>query len=299
MRWRGSDPPPDSRIAAGKVPPMSIIRASLPALIGLLLATPALAQDTESPAVAIDEEMPADLVVIEADVDPIREELSLIANPLMPEETAQKLFDQFIARQDEVLPTVAAIYRDANSSDMENWVAARALGHIGGKPAMRTLMAGVDSPRIITRLGAVSGLGLLGEKDSSGALERALFDKAATVRAYAADSLASMQSRSSAPALSDALNLPANFMHGKSMFVRRHIIWALGEVGSIQGIDALIGTLQDPEAGLALAASEALTKITGATFRDPSLPPEAAPGESEVAQWKSWWSVRRVGDTAE
>jgi HEAT repeat protein len=83
------------------------------------------------------------------------------------------------------------------------------------------------------------------------------------------------------------------------MFVRRHIIWALGEVGSIQGIDALIGTLQDPEAGLALAASEALTKITGATFRDPSLPPEAAPGESEVAQWKSWWSVRRVGDTAE
>ncbi len=285
---------------------MTFLRPLSAALAVLLLASPAYAQETgeeppaeEPPAEAIDEEMPADLVVVEADIDPIREQLSLIANPLMPEERAQKLFDQLVARRDEVLPTVAAVYRDANSSDMENWVAARALGRIGGKPAMRTLMAGVDSPRIITRLGAVSGLGILGEKESASALERALFDKAATVRAYAADSLAALQSRSSAPALADALNLPANFFHGKSMFVRRHIIEALGEVGSIAGIDALIGTLQDPEPDLAIAASTALTKITGATFRDPSLPPEAAPSESEVAQWRSWWSVRRVGETVE
>ena len=194
---------------------------------------------------------------------------------------------------------MAAVYRDATSSDMENWIAARALGRIGGKPAMRTLIAGVDSPRIITRLGAVSALGLLAEKEGAPALEKALFDKAATVRAYAADAIAISQTRSSAPALADALNLPANFFRGKSMFVRRHIIDALGEVGSIAGIDALLGALQDPEADLAIAASHALTKITGATFRDESLPPEAAPGESEVAQWKAWWSQRRVGQTVE
>ena len=280
-------------------------RALAVAPLVLLLSGPALAEEEEvvsSEVVtseSIDEEMPRDLVIVEADVDPIREQLALIANPLMPEERAQRLFDQFIARREEILPTVAAVYRDAGSSDMENWVAARILGRIGGKPAMRTLMAGVDSPRIITRLGAVSGLGLLAEKESAQALEKALFDKAATVRAYAADALAVMQNRSSAVALSDALNLPANFFRGKSMFVRRHIIEALGEVGSIQAIDVLIDTLQDPEPDLSIAASTALTKITGTTFRDPTIPPEAAPTQSEIAQWKSWWSVRRVGDSVE
>jgi HEAT repeat protein len=283
---------------------MWIFRASVAAVAALLsFASPAAGAEAETRAgeapADIDEEMPAGLIVVEANVDPIREQLQLIANPLLSEERAQRLFDQLIARRDEVLPTMAAVYRDATSTDMENWIAARALGRIGGKPAMRTLIAGVDSPRIITRLGAVSGLGLLREKEGAEALERALFDKAATVRAYAADALAAAQSRRSAPALSDALNLPANFFHGKSMFVRKHIIDALGEIGSIAGIDALISALDDPEPYLSNAASRALTRITGAGFRDPTLPPEAAPGESEIAQWKAWWSQRRVGETVE
>ena len=280
------------------VPPMqTTTRIALAAL--LLFATPAAAQDDvaeEVPPHLRVEEAPPELRVEVPDLDPFQEKLATVANPLLPEEHAQALFDELVANGEIAVPSLVATFRSGQSGDQENWVAARALGRIGGTAAIRALTSGLDSPRIITRLGAVSGLTLIADKDTVPALEQALFDRAMTVRAAAADALAIIGSRKSSLALSKALNLPANYHQGRSHFVRMHIVQALGNIGSIGGIEALIGVLGEDEEPLQIAASLSLEKITGTSFRPLGGDPMAAPSAAEVAQWRAWWSQRSVGE---
>ena len=267
----------------------------------ILLAVPALASDSEAPPddlPKVDEPIP-DLPVVEAEHDPVRELLGQAANPGIPEDVGQARFNELVALGAAALPTLAAIYRDPASTELESWVAARALGHIGGEGSRMALIAGLESPRIVSRLGAVSGLELMKDKESIGPLEKALFDKAMTVRASAADALAAIGNRKSSTALSEALDIPANFKDGKSLFVRHHIIVALGEIGSIGGIEALVGVLDDPEPELALAAVHSLSTITGMSFRSSGTGPDAPVSQAEIQAWKNWWSNRRVGETKE
>lgn len=265
----------------------------------LLFAAPAVAGEdppadlpTETPQ---EEEIP-DLPVIQAPLDPVRELIAQAANPRLPEAIAQKHFDQLVAMGKSALPSAAEVYRDPNATDYEAWVAARALGHLGGDGALNTLMSGLKSKRIIHRLGAVSGLEMLEDTRSVQALERALFDQAMTVRAAAADALAAIGDRNSHKALSEALNLPANYLQGQSLFVREHIVVALGDVGSIGGIDALVNVLEDDDPRIAVAATRSLTKITGITYRDAGAADKAPPTELEIDNWKQWWT-RRSGAT--
>lgn len=274
------------------------------ALAVALLLSPgvSLAQDADAeeiPRSLRTEEAPPDLRTEEPNRDPFQEQLAMASNPRLPEAEAQRIFDELVSRGEIAVPSLAMVFKDTRSGDQENWVAARALGRIGSDAARRALTKGLTSPRIITRLGAVSGLTLIASKDSVPALEDALFDKAMTVRAAAADALAIIGHRKSSLALSKALNLPANFHRGKSHFVRLHIVEALGDVGSIGGIDALIGVLGEREDPLRVAAVQALEKITGTSFRPMGSADTMPPSDSEVAQWRAWWSQRSVGEIAE
>jgi len=259
-------------------------------LLLTLLASPAVAGDADL------EPIP-DVPVVEAELDPVARLVGEAASPTLPTKIAQARFDELVARGASALPTLARIYRDKSSAELEIWVAARAMGRIGGDGARNTLVAGLSSPKIITRLGAVSALELMADKESSEPLEKALFDRAMAVRAAAADALAAIGSRTSSVALSEALNIPANFKDGKSLFVRRHIVDALGTIGSIGGLDALVGTLDDQEPDLRLAAVNSLQQITGMSFRG-GAGAEAPVSADEVQSWKNWWSNRRVGEPA-
>ncbi len=278
------------------------MRAFLVLSLALTFVAPGLAWATDDvPADAeVEEEPIPEIPVVEAETDPVRRLVGQAANPVMPEEQAQARFDELVAMGGVALPSLALIYRGSESTELEIWVSARALGRIGGEGARTTLMSGLDSPRIITRMAAVSGLELMKDKESVESLEKALFDKALAVRAGAADALAAIGSRRSSEALSEALNIPANFRDGRSLFVRRHIIDALGEIGSIGGIDALVGVLDgQEEPAMQLAAVHSLQKITGMSFRPAGSGPDAPVSAAEVQGWKNWWSNRSVGQTAE
>lgn len=274
------------------------MRLSSALLILLFGLAPVLALATDDGAV--DEEPIPDLPVVEAETDPVRRLVSEAANPLAPEAAAQARFDELVALGGTALPSLAAIYRGGDSSELEIWVAGRAMARIGGEGARTTLITGLDSSRIITRMAAVSGLGIMKDKESAEALEKALFDRAMAVRAGAADALAGIGARRSSEALSEALDIPANFRDGRSLFVRRHIIDALGTIGSIGGIDALVGVLDDKdEPDLQLAAVQALQKITGMSFRPSGSGVDAPVSAAEVQGWKNWWSNRSVGKSVE
>ena len=246
-----------------------------------------------------DDEPIPDLPVVEATVDPIRELLVSAANPRLSEQDGQRFFDALVARGGSALPTLVKLFRDPQSTDRENWVAARAIGRIGGEGARRTLETGLESPRVITRLRAIAGLQNTADKVSAEPLERALFDQAMTVRAAAADALGGLGTRRSAVALSRALDLPANFHHGTSLFVRRHIVEALGAIGSISGIETLVATLSDADAEVAMASLRALTQTTGMDFRGSSVLPGTPVNEADITAWTEWWSKRRAGGAAE
>jgi HEAT repeat protein len=268
-------------------------------LILLLLApTFALADEEEVPDLPVvdaDEEIP-ELRTVQATGDPVAELVSRASNPAAPEEAGQRLFDQLVAMGPSALTSLSMVYRDPKATDHESWVAARAMARIGGEDSARTQAQGLTSKRIITRLGAVSGLRLMKHAPSTSALEQALFDKALTVRVAAADALAEIGSRGSHKALAQALNLPANFHHGRSLFVREHIVKALGDVGSIGGIDALIGVLSEKEPELQRLATVSLSSITGRSFRDSALGDSAPPTPAEIEAWQQWWSKRQSAD---
>ncbi len=277
----------------------------LPTLLALLVSvahTPARAEEPPEGLpesdVPDDEPIP-DLPVVEATVDPVLDLLISAANPRLSEKDGQRFFDALVARGGTALPSLAKLFRDPQSSDRENWVAARAIGRIGGEGARRSLEAGLESPRVITRLGAIAGLQNTADKASVEPLERALFDQAMTVRAAAADALGALGARRSAVALARSLDLPANFHQGSSLFVRRHIVKALGAVGSISGIEILVATLSDSDAEVAMAALKALTQTTGMDFRGNSVLPGTPVAEADIEAWTAWWSKRRAGESNE
>jgi len=277
--------------------------ASCFAALALLAPAPAQAledipNDVPAQAPPIDEPIP-DLPVVEATTDPILDLLLQAANPRLPEKEGQRFFNELVARGGTAMPSLAKVFRDPKSTDRANWVAARAIGRIGGEGARRSLETGLGSPRVITRLGAVDGLQMIGDKAAVEPLERALLDQAMTVRAAAADALGAIGARRSAKALSQALDLPANFHQGRSLFVRRHIIEALGAVGSISGIDALVGALSDRDGAISMAALRALTQVTGMEFRGNSVLPGTPVGEADIEAWTTWWSKRRAGSSTE
>ena len=273
------------------------------ALITLTLLLPASAAATTEEAPPdlqqVEMEPIPEIPVVEAKADPVRELVAQAANPNAAEDVAQARFNEVVSRGQVAVPTLAAIYREAASSELEVWVAARAMGRIGGEGSVATLITGLESRSVIARLGAVAGLAEMKSKASVEPLEKALFDKAMTVRSSAADALGAIGSRRSSGPLSEALDIPANFKNGKSLPVRRHILVALGDIGSIGGIEALVGALDDPEPDLHLVSVRALTKITGMSFRAAGTGEEAPVSAAEIQSWTNWWSNRKVGTKAE
>lgn len=206
------------------------------------------------------------------------------ANPGVPHTVAQARFDEIIHRGSTAVPELSHIYKDSKRADLEIWVAARAMGRIGGQEARVGLEDGLTSPRIMSRLGAVSGLGLMGDRQALPAIEAALFDKAMMVRAAAADALAKLHQPSSATQLGKALNMAANFRAGKSLFVRKHIIDAIGAVGSSASLDLLITSVADTDLAVQLSARQTLVRMTGKSFgRGTTVTSE------EIEAWANWW----------
>lgn len=256
-------------------------------LLSLLVLLPASA--------AAEEEIPTDLEEVRAapghaDLPPsggsVEALIAEAANPAVPEQVARARFNEIVQRGPAVVPELIAIYKDSKRSDLEIWVAARALGRVGGSSARAGLIEGLSSKKIMARLGSVSGLSLMQDVEAVPALEGALQDKAMMVRAAAADALGALRQPRSSAALSKALNLPSNFKSGRSLFVRNHIVDAMGSIGSLASVETLLETLEDSDPSVQVAASRALGNITGLSFGNGT-----SVTSDEVTSWKNWWDT--------
>ena len=235
------------------------------------------------------EDVPADLQTVVVEPSEVETYLGEITAIGVPEEVAQRAFDDLVALGAVATPDLVAIYQDADENDHRRWVAVRALGHIGGKTATRALMDGLDEAEFLSRIGAVSALSVLKTEEARMALEEALFDPSMEVRCTAADGLAEMGHQASSLPLTRSLSSPDSFHRGQSLPVRGHIVLALGRTGGETAIEALVGVLDDKDGPLRAMTIKALEEATGANPTG-QIGNGRTTTTAEVQAWKDWWA---------
>ncbi len=249
------------------------------------LLLPVAAAGTEEP-------IPTDLETVVVEQSEVETLLNQIATPGVPEDVAMRAFTDLVRLGASATPELIAIYEDPDDTDHRRWVAARALGHMGGKAAKEALMQGIGDQTFMVRIAAASALSLLADDDARLALEEALFDPSMEVRCTAADGLAHIGHQASSVPLARSLGNPDSFHRGRSLPVRGHIVIALGRTGGETALEALVGVLDDSDELLRATTIKALEEASGAS-------PTARFGNGrtttpgEITAWKDWWATHR------
>lgn len=202
-------------------------------------------------------------------------------------------FDRLTELEKAAVPRLSAVLTNANAQYDQRWVSARALGKIGGKDSIKTLRGTLAKDKFsMMRLAAIQGLKDSNDAGSFDAFVTALNDDAMVVRSGAADALGALGDPRAVAPLIAALNREDNFYRGRSLWVRRHIVAALGAIESRSSVHTLIKKLDDADPTVKRESIASLERITKVTFRVPAASDDERVTRS-APKWKSWWEVNK------
>ncbi len=253
----------------------------LAALALLLAALPALASEP-TPALQVVRLKPA----ASRETETVTALLRRISDKTTDEVDDRKDFERIVAMRERAVAALGEVLRDPDARYDNRWVAARALGRIGGEAALKSLRSALAEDRFsMIRLAAIHGLKDLNDAASLDAFVKALGDEAMVVRSAAADALGVLGDARAAPALIAALDREDNFYRGRSLWVRRHVVSALGAIQSRTALPVLIKALDDPDPSVGREAVASLERLTQVLPRPPT--------EKTAASWKSWWEANK------
>lgn len=183
---------------------------------------------------------------------------------------------------------------------------AQLLGLYGDAGALKELTKALGDKAADVRAAAAQALGRIGDEDALKALAKAADDKEYAVRAYAREALARIDAAGHGDALREGLAdrepgvrcfllgcvpelLPdevlarsAAALADTDWRVRLQAAQNLGELASLEAIDALVAASGDPRPIVAHAVRDALMKRTGMAWNKPE-------------QWRTWWIGEREG----
>lgn len=212
------------------------------------------------------------------------EDLTQAANSDLPEEVRMEAFNTLVMDYDRIRPELEVVVHNDDHDARERWIAARVMGQTHSPDAKSALLKLCDDPMPAMRAAAASALGDLGYKDTADRVGQMLSDDAVIVRVAAADALGLLKSESSARYLEAALKDRTNYYRGESLFVRRHYVEALGEIGAWSSVPALIACFEDRDESVQDAALVALRKIVGYDFA------EGRERDEHMEAWRRWYS---------
>lgn len=210
------------------------------------------------------------------------EDLTLAANSNAPESARMEAFERLVRTGATNLSHVAAVAKDDKADARERWVAVRVLGKVGGDAARTELLALIKNDMPAMRAAGAQALGDLGESSLSVAVNPLLQDPALIVRAAAAEALGKLRNADSVPALAAALAARDSYYRGSSLWVRRHYVVALGEIGHRSAAGTLVRCLDDADEAVAAEAIRSFERIAGFSFADGRSPTE------QREAWKRW-----------
>jgi HEAT repeat protein len=176
---------------------------------------------------------------------------------------------------------------DASADPRERWVAIRVLGRVPSPPAVGALRRLLADPAAAIRAAAAAAAADTGRADLAEPVAALLEDPATLVRTASADALGTFRQPRTVPYLERALGDPTNTYRGQSLWVRRHLVAALGAIGDRSALPTLVRCLDDGDPQVAQAALRALEQVTGLSWA------EGRDTAQEREAWKRWWSSQR------
>jgi len=207
------------------------------------------------------------------------DDLTLAASKDAAESTRMEAFQRLVELGSTDMSHVSAVSNNEDADARERWVAIRVLGHIQGDRARNQLIDLSTNPMPAIRSAAVAAMGDYAHEAFVPYLTERVQDPAVIVRAAASQALAQCGDARAVQALSDALLDKKNTFRGRSIWVRRYFVEALGDIGSTKAYPALLRAIDDPDETVAAAVLPALEKIAGFSYSE---------GRSSVQEKEAW-----------
>jgi HEAT repeat protein len=207
------------------------------------------------------------------------EDLALAASKGAEESVRMEAFQRLVDLGSTDMSHVSSVSNDDEADARHRWVAIRTLGHIKGDRARNQLIALSSNPMPAIRSAAVAAMGDYAHEAFVPYLTERVQDPAVIVRAAASLALAECGDDRGVKALSDALLDKKNTFRGRSIWVRKYFVEALGDIGSTSAYPALLRAIDDPDEMVASAVLPALEKIAGFSYSE---------GRSSVQEKEAW-----------
>ncbi len=211
-----------------------------------------------------------------------QQDLDLASRPDLPERNRMEAFDRLVAGGSTDISLIAQVASNENADTRERWVAIRVLGKVGGDRPRSLLVALLEDPQPAIRAAATQALGDVADARVSGAVALRLQDPAIIVRAAAAEALGKIGDADTVAALAQALLSRDNWYRGSSLWVRRHYVDSLGQIGSRKAIPTLLRCLDDADPQVVAGALGAFEAVAGFSYA------EGRDSERQREAWRRW-----------
>jgi len=207
------------------------------------------------------------------------EDLELAASKAASQEQRMAAFQRLVDLGSTDMAHVVSVAQDEEGDARQRWVAIRTLGQIKGARSQTVLINLSTNPMPAIRSAASAAMGDHGADAFIPYLTERVQDSAVIVRAAASKALAQCGDARAVESLSDALLDKKNTFRGRSLWVRKYFVEALGDIGSTAAYPALLRAIDDPDADVAAAVLPALEKIAGFSYSE---------GRSTVQEKEAW-----------
>ncbi len=206
----------------------------------------------------------------------------LLTEPDKP--ISQKDFDQIVNLGDSGIDPLIKIAKDDSQILQVRWVSTRAIGKIGEEKYQRLendwradqedfnsynkikhfLITMLSDPSPFVRIAASSALGDIGDGSAAENLLVLLSPKQPVlVKSAAVDSLGKLKSEKAIKPLKEQLYAQENFYRGQSLWIRTHIVSALGQINSPEVLEILRKASSDNDSQVSKEAKTQLARIQG------------------------------------
>jgi len=207
------------------------------------------------------------------------EDLELASSKSAGEKERMEAFQRLVDLGSTDMAHVVLVAKDEEADARQRWVAIRSLGQIKGDRAQTVLINLSTNPMPAIRSAASAAMGDHGSDSFIPYLTERVQDEAVIVRAAASKALAQCGDARAVESLSDALLDKKNTFRGRSLWVRKYFVVALGDIGSTAAYPALLRAIDDPDEDVASAVLPALEKIAGFSYSE---------GRSSVQEKEAW-----------
>jgi len=213
-------------------------------------------------------------------------DLTTAASKDLSETVRMAAFGRLVELGSTDMAVVSETSVDDAADARKRWVSIRALGKIRGDRSRDLLTRLIDDPMPAIRTAAAGAMGDFGDHSFLAKLNAKLADPAVIVRAAAAAAVGQIGDGSSVKFLSDALDHRRSFFRGRSLWVRRHYVEAMGAIGDKGAYPALLRSLNDKDETVIAAAVDALERIAGFDFS------KGRTADKEREAWRRWVSAQ-------